>query len=453
MDRAKNVLNFTPHDSALVLNRLGLDRPELRAWALYDWANSAFFTTVVTAVFPDFYSTVAAAELPRATATTRFATATAIAVLIVAVMAPPLGALADRVRAKKRLLAAFAAIGIVATGAMALLERGDWVMASALFIAGNVGIAGSMVFYDSLLPHIAAPHEIDRVSTAGYALGYLGGGLLLLVNLAWILWPTAFGLADSLAGIRLSFVSVAVWWMVFSIPILRTVPEPGGHDGARPASISLRRQIAVSFAELGRTARELKTFRHAWLMLAAFLLYNDGVQTIIRMASIYGAEIGIDRNARIAAFVLVQFVGIPFSFAFGMLAGRIGVKPSIFVALSVYAATSMLGYFMTTAREFFILAALIATVQGGTQALSRSLFASMIPRERSSEFFGFFSVFEKLAGMLGPALFAATALLTGSSRSAVLAVIVFFVAGAAVLSAVDVDEGRRVARLAEAEHP
>ncbi len=428
-----------------MLNKLGLDRPELRAWALYDWANSAFFTTVVTAVFPDFYSSVAAEGVSRATATARFAAATTIAVIIVAVMGPPLGAYADRARAKKLLLGLFAAAGIGATAMMPFIQAGDWPLASRLFIISNVGVAGSMVFYDSLLPHIAGPHEIDRVSTAGYALGYLGGGLLLLLNLAWILWPASFGLSGSEAGVRLSFLSVAIWWAVFTLPLLWVVPEPRqNHDDRGQSKLTA---LSGSFGHLLKSARELFGFRQAFLMLAAFLLYNDGIQTIIRMASIYGAEIGIDRNARIAAFVLVQFVGIPFAFAFGWLADRIGAKRSILFALAVYAGASVFAYFMTTAPEFFVLAFLIAMVQGGTQALSRSLFASMIPRLRSSEFFGIFSVFEKIAGMLGPAMFAAVTIATGSSRGAVLAIIVFFIAGAAVLSLVDVENGRASAQV------
>lgn len=430
--------------------RLGLHRPELRAWAMYDWANSAFSTTIVTAVFPDFYSSVAGAGLPPAMATARFATATTIAVVLVAVIGPVLGAIADRAGIKKPLLGGFAVIGALATAAMVFIGAGDWRLASTLFIIGNIGFSGSIVFYDSLLPHIARPEELDRVSTAGFALGYLGGGLLLALNLAWMLAPQTFGLPDTMAAIRLSFLSVAVWWVVFSIPLFRTVREPPVRIGPARSRRGAAGDIMQAFTELAATLQELRAYRQAFLMLVAFLLYNDGIQTIIRMASIYGAEIGINRNARIAAFVLVQFIGIPFSFVFGALAGRIGAKRSIFLALAVYTGISILGYFMSTTVEFFLLAILVATVQGGSQALSRSLFASLIPRQKSSEYFGFFSVFEKIAGVLGPALFAMTITLTGSSRSAVLSVIVFFAAGALVLTRVDVRQGQLAARRAEA---
>lgn len=419
--------------------RLGLNRPELRAWAMYDWANSAFQSTIITAVFPDFFASVAAADLPPAVATARYAVATTIAVAIVALLAPILGAIADYRALKKPMLGAFMGLGVIATLMMVTIDRGEWQYAAAVFIVANVAIAASFVFYDSLLPHIAAPNEMDRVSTSAYAIGYLGGGIVLIINLLWILMPETFGIPGTVAAIKLSFISVAVWWLVFSIPLFRWVPEPP--RALAPDETGGENPVRVGFARVRKTFHELRGYRQAFLMLVAFLLYNDGIQTIIRMATIYGAEIGIDRNARIAAFVLVQFVGVPFSFLFGALAHRIGAKRAIFLALTVYVGISVLGYFMTTAWHFFVLAFLVATVQGGSQALSRSLFARMIPRHKSSEYFGFFSVFAKFAGIAGPALFAASVLFFGSSRAAVLSVIMFFVAGGLVLTRVNVAEG------------
>ena len=429
MDRAQNVLKRS------LLARLGLDRPELRAWATYDWANSAFQSTVITAVFPDFFASVAAADLPPAVATARYAWATTIAVAIIAAVGPMLGAIADSRALKKPMLGAFMGIGVIATLAMATIDRGEWRYAAIIFIVANIAIAASFVFYDSLLPHIAAPDEMDRVSTSGYAIGYLGGGIVLIVNLLWILMPATFGIPNTVAAIKLSFVSVAVWWLVFSIPLFKYVPEP------KRVNAGEGHVVRSGFAQVVQTFHELRGYRQAFLMLVAFLLYNDGIQTIIRMATIYGAEIGIDRDARIAAFVLVQFVGVPFSFLFGVVAHRIGPKRSIFLALTVYVGISVLGYFMTQAWHFFVLAFLVATVQGGSQALSRSLFARMIPKHKSSEYFGFFSVFEKFAGVAGPALFALSVSLFGSSRAAVLSVILFFVAGGLVLTRVNVAKG------------
>jgi MFS transporter, UMF1 family len=426
-----------------LLSRLGLNTPELRAWAMYDWANSAFWSTIVTAVFPAFFASYAADGLSPVDATSRFAWATTIALTIVALTAPVLGALADHRPLKKRLLLVFMLIGVSATLLMATIGRGEWVYGLILFMVANVGVASTLVFYDSLLPHLAPPGQIDRVSAAGYAVGFVGGGVLLLVNLAWILSPTTFGLPSTTAAVQLSFVSVGVWWLLFSLPLFRTVPEPP----VRLAKLPSGPRLALAAAAAAwRTFTELRRNRNAFLMLLAFLLYNDGIQTIIRMSSIYGGEVGVDQNAQIAAFVLVQFVGVPCSFLFGAFAGRVGAKTAIFFALAVYISISVLGYFMTSAWQFFVLAILVGMVQGGSQALSRSLFARMTPRDKSSEYFSFFAVFEKFAGIFGPALFAASVTIFQSSRAAVLSVILFFVAGAIVLSFVDVEAGEAAAR-------
>ena len=429
-----------------LLERLGLHRPELRAWALYDWANSVFMTTVLQ-VFQIYFPSVVAADLPKAAATERFAWATTLAMVIIALLSPVLGAIADDAGIKKKMMAVSVAVGVTATAALYLVGRGDVTLGLAVFIVGNIGVNASFVFYESLLPHVARPDEIDRVSTTAYALGYLSGGLLLLGNAVWILHPTWFGLPDSAAATRLSFLTAAVWWAVFSIPLFRRVPEPpAAHAGPRP----LGAVIAAGFTRLGGTLRDLRGYRNAFLLLLAFLLYNDGIQTIIRMGAAFGVEIGISSGALMAAIIMIQFVGIPFAILFGYLAGRIGPKKSLFIPIAVYIVVAIVGYRMKTAADFFLLAFLLATVQGGSQALSRSLFASMIPRSRSGEFFGFWGVFEKFGGVIGPALFASVIAATGSSRPAILALVVFFVAGGAVLTLVDVDEGRRRARLAEA---
>ena len=436
------------HIASSWLARLGLDRQELRAWAMYDWANSAFMTTIIAAVFPVYYAQVAAAGIDPNEATFRFSVATTLALTIVALSAPVLGIVADFAAMKKRLLLVFQAIGLVATAAMYFIYEGQWLWALTLFVIGNIGVSGAFTFYDSLLPHIAEPGELDRVSSAGYALGYMGGGLLLAINLAWISSPQTFGLADTAQATRLSFLSVAIWWGLFSIPLFRHVSEPPVvHRGPTPTGVAL---VTTAFSQLVETLRDLARFRQAFLMLIAFLVYNDGINTIIRMASIYGAQLGIDQGDLILALLLVQFVGIPFAFAFGRLAAALGAKRSIFLSLAVYVGISILGYFMKTAAHFYLLAILVGMVQGGSQALSRSLFASMIPKQKSSAFFAFFAVFEKFAGIIGPAIFAMTIGATGSSQNAILSVIIFFVAGALLLARVDVAEGQRVAREAEA---
>jgi UMF1 family MFS transporter len=437
-----------------LLERLGLHRPELRAWALYDWANSAFVCTVVTAVFPIYFASVASRGLAPADATARYATATTVGLALAAVAAPLLGALADAAAAKKRLLAAFLALGAGATAGLFLVGPGDWALAAVLFVAATAGLNGSFVFYDALLPHVARPGEVDRVSTAGYALGYLGGGLLLALNLAWIQRPGWFGLphgpgltdAQATLPARLAFLSVAIWWVGFSIPLLLRVREPPAAGGT-PSPTPVRDALA----QLAATGRALRRHPEAARLLVAFLVYNDGIGTIIRMATIYGTELGIGQGALIAAVLLVQFLGIPFAFLFGAVAGRIGAKRAVLLALAIYALIAVVGWSMRTAAHFFLLAGLVAVVQGGAQALSRSLFSSLVPARRSGEFFGFFSVMEKAAGLLGPGLFAVAVALTGSSRSAVLSVVAFFAVGALLLARVDVEAGRRAAREADAE--
>ena len=374
-----------------LLERLGLGRRDLRAWAMYDWANSAFQTTIIAAVF--------------------------------------------------------LAIGASATAGMFFIGRGDWQLALVLFVIGNVGVAGSIVFYESLLPHLVGEEELDRVSSAGYAMGYIGGGVLLAINILMMSKPALFGLPGREVAVRASLASVAVWWVVFSIPLFRQVPEPKRQierDEA-PAGHALTTAARRLFA----TFHELRRYRQAFLLLLAFLVYNDGIQTIIRMATIYGTEIGLDDNAMIAALLVTQFIGVPFAFLFGMFAGKVGAKPAVFVGLAVYAVITLLGYFMNSATQFFALAVMVGMVQGGTQALSRSLFASMIPRHKSSEFFAFFGVFERYAGILGPAIFAWVVEHSGTSRNAILSVIAFFILGGALLTLVKVEEGRRAAREAE----
>jgi len=437
------------------LDKLALHRPELRAWAMYDWANSAFMVVIITAIFPIYFSKVAAAGLSPNVATSRFTAATTIGLTIIALLSPLLGAIADFAAAKKKMLAGFLLLGVASVGMMFFIQRGEWLLAAVLFILSNIGANGSFVFYDALLPHIARPEEVNRVSTAGYALGYLGSGMLLALNLAWIQKPEWFGLphgpglspSDATLPTRLAFLSVAIWWLLFSIPLFRTVPEPPAaiDPGNRHAN-----PVVAAFRHLAETFRQLRGFRHAFLLLLAFLIYNDGIGTIIRMATIYGTEVGIGQGSLILSILLVQFIGVPFAFLFGMLADRISAKRAIFLGLLVYAGISVLGYYMKTATHFLILALLVGMVQGGTQALSRSLFATMIPKQQSGEFFGFFGVFEKFAGIFGPASIWLVIKLTGSTRLSILSVIVFFFLGALLLLKVDVEEGRRQARAAEA---
>ncbi len=656
-----------------------------RAWAMYDWANSAFATTILAAVLPAYYSGVAGATLPsEATATSYWSLTLSISLLIVAVLSPILGTISDVMRGKKKFLSVFVGIGVVGTGLLAFVGTGDWLLASLLFVVGRVGFSASIVFYDSLLPHVARPDDVDRLSTTGYAIGYLGGGLLLAINIGMIF------VLGAETGARLSFVSVAIWWAVFSIPLLRIVPEPPAAALARAGQNVVR----ASVNQLRATFADLRQYRELFKFLVAFLIYNDGIGTIIGIAVIYGAELGLGTLELIGALLLVQFVGIPFSFVFGRipykdephrafflafillnlallpvaalggkallpddltgaplpdypaegaavgtgvytttgdavrrgviaqadsslsvvpapdvwatrtepdatfegdklvygsasapdaaysltyngqrvelfysegpdrgifrvildgapvefddsdsdlqpgeidayrktvrwnnrltieadgagvhtlvvrntgqrdsrsagtrldvgrvevlpparrvnlgvvlgllagvelaalalawavlgrlvarLAGTLNTKRAVLLALLIYSVIATLGYFVDSVLEFWLLAWLVAVVQGGSQALSRSLYASMSPRAKSGEFFGFFSVMEKFAGIIGPAIFAAVVVVFDSSRPAVFSLIALFILGGWLLTRVDVDEGRRAAQAEDA---
>lgn len=437
------------------LSRIGLDRPELRAWAMYDWAVSSVQTTIMVAVFPVYFVNIAKISLPESRATQAIATANTIVAVVLAVLSPILGAISDYVAAKKRMLGASMVVGAAAVAGMFFVQQGDYRLALVLFVISLIGATASTVFYDSLLPHIATDDEMDRVSSAGYAIGYIGGGVLLALNLAWILKPGWFGLpsgeglsnAQRTLPTRLALLSVAVWWVVFSIPLFRRVPEPP--RTREPDELTGGNALVVPFVRVVETFRALRGYKQAFLMLLAFMIYNDGIQTIQKMAATYGKELGIEDSILIASILIVQFVGFPFSFLFGAIAARIGAKATIFIGLIVYGGISVLGFYMRTAVHFMLLAGMVATVQGGTQALSRSLFASLIPTHKSGEFFGFYSVFEKFASIFGPLLFWLTIATTGNSRNAILSVIVFFALGALILSRVRVREGQQAARAAD----
>jgi MFS transporter, UMF1 family len=425
------------------LDRLGLHRPELRAWAVYDVANSAWMTTVLQ-VFQIFFPLVAvAAGLGLAEAGSRFAFATSLSVILVGLTGPLLGAIADYRGNKKGLLALFLAVGAIATAAMFFITEGRWVFALVTFVVGNVCVTATLAFYNALLPAIAAPDEVDRVSTAGFALGYLGGGVLLVLNSLMMADPQRFGIPDRMMAIRLSFLTVAVWWVVFSIPLFRTVPEPVRRlvAGEKADQNALR----IAFSRLRETLRDLRRHRDAGLLLLAFLVYNDAINTIIRMAVTFGGEVGIAPASLIGALIMIQFVGVPFAFAFGLLADRIGAKRAILVALAVYSVIAIYGFRLQSATEFYVLGFMVGTVQGGAQALGRSLFASMIPRHKAGEMFGFFGVFDRFGGAIGAFVFGVFLSLTGSSRPALLTLILFFLLGAFLLSKVDVERGRRLA--------
>ncbi len=420
-----------------------------QAWCLYDWANSAFATTVMAALFPPFFSSLAQSSGATASeATAWWGYITAGTLLVIALTAPVLGVLADQGGSRKKFLASFALGGILATAFMSSLGANNWQPAAILYVLANFGFSGSFIFYESLLPQLASGKEMDRLSAKAYALGYAGGGLLLILNLLMVTYPHSFGMPDTGFAVRASFLTVALWWAVFSLPLFRQVPEPLTASGSKT---SKQTSLVGAFSRLRQTFSEIKKYRQLSLFLAAYWIYNDGIGTIVKMATIYGAEIGIGMTHLMGALVLTQVVGIPCAMLFGQLAGRVGPRRAILIALAIYAVISAGGFFLANALHFYILAGMVGMVQGGAQALSRSLFASMVPRHRTAEFFGFYSTSGKLAGVAGPLVFGLVGHLTGTSRLGILSLVVFFVLGGWLLSKVNPAEGQHAARQAEIE--
>ncbi len=409
------------------------------SWALYDWANSAFAITVMSAFFPLFLKQYWSDGADATLTTFRLGLANSIGGIVIALLSPILGAIADQGGTRKRYLIFFAAMAIVMTGALQFAARGDWPLAIALYVLAVIGFSGSNSFYDALLVSVASEPQLDKVSSLGFALGYLGGGLLFALNVAMVLWPARFGLVDASESVRLSFGMVALWWAIFSVPLLVFVQEP---DAAGP--LSGRSAASAGIRQLAATFRDIRRLRIVLLFLLAYLLYIDGVGTMARMALDYGMALGFDEKKLIVALLITQFVGFPASLAFGHLGARFGAKAGITIGLGTYIAATLWAYWMESTWEFYALAVVIGLVQGGVQSLSRSLFARITPAARTGEFFGFYNMLGKFAAVLGPLLMGSAALATGSSRAAVLVILALFIAGGIVLYFVDEREGARL---------
>jgi UMF1 family MFS transporter len=399
------------------------------AWALYDWANSSFATTVMVVFFPLFFKQFLTAGQDATTSTFWLGIANGVSSFVLAIMAPWLGALADRGNAHLRFLAAFTAIGVVPTAMLAFVGDGDWVTAAVLFAVASLGFWGGLIFYDSMLVKVAPPKRIDSVSGFGYALGYLGGALLLTVNVLMFAKPALFGLDNPEQAIRISFLSVAVWWTLFAIPIFRTFPREQGR-----APVGVARAFREGFDELVRTFKEVRKFRPVIFFLLAYWMYIDGVNTIMKMAVDYGLALGFSADTLISGILMIQFIGFPATLLFGTIGDRVSPLVGIFVAIGVYCAVTFYAVFMTNEMEFYLMAGAIGCVQGAIQAMSRSYYGRLIPADRAGEFYGFYNMMGKFAAVLGPLLMGTTALLTGNSRMAILSVALLFAGGAIVLA-------------------
>ena len=421
-----------------------LHKRAIRAWTMYDWANSAFATTVMSAILPNYFGMFIATE----GSLTLWGYTVAIGSLIAALLSPVLGSIADFRGSKKVFMGFFVALGVVATAFLYLVDQpGEWLLACILYIVGTIGFAGSLVFYDALLPHVANPDEIDQVSSRGYAMGYIGGGLLLLINVVMIfVGPRFLPNMDNTEAVklmmRLSLASVAVWWALFSIPIFRHVKEPVRKIEQGEENLNV---VKVGFQRFFKVLKGIRKFRDLFLFLLAFFVYANGIGTIITMAVAFGTDLGFGSTVLIGTLLLVQFVAAPFAILFGKLSKKLGIKKTITISLLVYTLIAIIGFFMTKEWHFILLGLVVATVQGGSQALSRSLVGKLMPKSKSAEFFGFYSVSEKFNTVIGPILFSVINQLTGNSRLAIISLVIFFLAGIVLLSKVNIERGIQTA--------
>jgi len=406
-----------------------LKRKKIISWALYDWANSAFATTVMAGFFPLFFKSFWAADLSPVESTAVVGTTNSIAGLFIVLLAPVLGAYSDLGKLKKKFLAFFALLGVLSTGYLYFIPQGDWVMAAAFYALAVVGFSGGNIFYDSLIISASRSDQRNQVSSLGFSLGYLGGGLLFLINVLMYLNPTWFGLSSEIEAILWSFLSVAIWWAVFSFPIFLNVHEESNNELSR----GLSKTIAKAFNEVFSTLREVKKHKRVALFLLAYWLYIDGVDTIIRMATAYGSDIGLETSSMITALLLTQFVGFPATLVFGIFADKIGFKKILTIGISIYILISFYASYMTTAIEFYILAGTVGLVQGGIQAISRSFFSNLIPKNKEAQFFGFYNLIGKSAVFLGPVLVSWVALMFGNPRYGILSLLFLFIPGLVLL--------------------
>lgn len=425
------------------------NRRAVFGWAMYDWANSAFATTVMAAFFPMFFKQFWSAGADAVVSTAKLGLANSLAGIAVALCAPVLGAIADRGLVRKRFLICFAFVGAAATASLALIAKGQWHQAAALYTVAMIGFAGGNIFYDSLLTTVATEKRLDAISALGFSLGYLGGGLLFALNVGMTLRPGFFGLENAAAAVRFSFLSVGIWWILFSLPLILFVREPAGRGRAEIGGI-----VAAGLRQLLQTFREIRHHRTIVTFLAAYWLYIDGVNTIIVMALDYGLSIGFASQDLILALLMTQFIGFPAALAFGRLGGKIGTKRAILAAIAVYLAMPLWGFFMQSKTEFFLMAGFIGLVQGGVQALSRSLFARIIPPDKAAQYFGFYNMVGKFAAVVGPVLIGGAAVWARSagisgdlaSRLSILSIAFLFLAGGGLLLLVDEERGRQEAR-------
>ena len=399
------------------------------SWALYDWANSAFATTVMAGFFPIFYKSYWASDLSNLESTAMVGYANSLSGLIVVLLAPILGAYADIGTKRKKLLLLFASLGILCTASFYFIPQGEWMLAAILYAIAAVGFSGGNVFYDSLIVSVSDNENRNRVSALGYSLGYLGGGLLFLINVIMFLNPQLFGIESQSNAVLLSFFMVAVWWAFFSVPLLRNVKEEDS-ERENPRFIQALKQ---SFNEVYQTLSEVRKYKNVAIFLLAYWFYMDGIDTIVRMATAYGTDIGLDAASMITALILTQFVGFPSTLIFGYFADRLGFKKILTIGILIYILISIFASRITTAAEFYAMAIVVGLVMGGVQAVSRAYFSSIIPKDKEAQFFGFYNLVGKSAVVAGPALLAWISMIFNTPRAGILGLLVLFIPGLILL--------------------
>jgi len=426
------------------MRQLDLNRAKF-AWCMYDWANSAFATVILAAVLPVYFaSLVPAGGVPvfwssaPVPATAFWGYTVSLSMALVALAAPAMGNLADRRSWRRPLLILFCIIGALATAALALAGPGCYLLAAGLFVIANVGFAAGNIFYNAFLPSLATGSEADRLSAKGFAYGYVGGGLMLLIAFILIQQHAWFGLPDQGVATRLGFLLTGAWWLGFALPTFAWVRDTDLPSLHGPALKTPRDYL--------RAINDLRRYPDLARFLVAFLLYNDGIQTIIAVSAIFAREeLGLGTGTILGCFLMIQFVATPGALLFARLAERYGARGAVLISLAIFTAISGYAATMRSASEFWLLGGAVAIVLGGSQAISRSLFASMVPPQRSAEFFSFYAISAKFASIFGPLVFALIIDLTGSNRIAILALAAFFVVGMVLLFRVDAERGRALA--------
>ncbi len=440
---------------------MSANKKAIWGWAMYDWANSAYVTTVMAGFFPVFFTEYWSYGTDVTVSTAQLGFGNSIASLIVALMAPVLGAVADKGSAKKKFMIIFAYIGVLMSLGLFLVQKGQWALAIFVYAVGIIGFSGANIFYDALLPSVADEDEIDYVSSLGFSVGYLGGGLLFLINVLMTLMPQNFGLPDAAAAVRVSFLTVGVWGGVFTLFAIAWVKEVK----TAPSTATRESAFKAGFRQLVGTFKKLKHMKVVMLFLAAYWFYIDGVDTIIRMAVKYGLSLGFESQDLIVALLIVQFVGFPAALVYGKLGQKWGVRKMIYVGIAIYMAVTVFGTMMTQKYEFYILAVVIGLAQGGIQALSRSYYSRLIPKDKAAEFYGFYNMLGKFAAIIGPALMAIVGLIASrmlmpesptdqelvqigraASRWSIASILILFIVGAVLFFFVDEEKGREQAR-------